>query len=270
MFTWFLEPKHRVYIGFQFVSIAVALVLFGLDIFAKWLPPPGVAVAIVAVVAAGMSLHPEMRGSHKAIWMLTIGAFLFLEFLAIGREATDQREAAMLNQQRFEVTINTATGGDSFAIAWPIIRVENISIVILQKGKFPISDLSVRMADEEALLHNYNLPYTGIGTLATDDYRPLVRFGMPNSSEKRFIASFRARNGAWDELMLFRKDQGGSWHFATRVYRHKGQLAFAELKQQTRDALIFEWTDREFPGDSVADAVWDSFNGQERYCTDCK
>jgi hypothetical protein len=61
------------------------------------LPPPGYAVGVLAVLAAAMSVHGEMRMGHKILWMLLIGAFLFAEFRAIDN---DRAEFAMKEECR--------------------------------------------------------------------------------------------------------------------------------------------------------------------------
>jgi uncharacterized membrane-anchored protein YhcB (DUF1043 family) len=59
-------------------------------------PHPGIAVAWIALVAAAMSIHPDMSGWQKAVWMLAIGAFLIVETRAIAkdREETNRSVAA--------------------------------------------------------------------------------------------------------------------------------------------------------------------------------
>ncbi|MGB7548355.1 MAG: hypothetical protein WBM14_11445 [Terracidiphilus sp.] len=89
--AWFTEPRQRLFVAVQSVCVLVACTFFGCFFFGR-LPPPGVAVAILAVVAAAMSLHRGMRGSHKALWMLIIGAFLVIELLAIVHERNEQNE----------------------------------------------------------------------------------------------------------------------------------------------------------------------------------
>lgn len=56
------------------------------------LPPPGWAVALIAVAAAAMSVHDEMKGWQKAIWLIVIGAFLVMEIRAIKKDRNEQKE----------------------------------------------------------------------------------------------------------------------------------------------------------------------------------
>ena len=56
----------------------------------KWvlLPSPGYSVAVLAVLAAIMSLHQGMKPWQQAIWLLLIGGFLWIEFRAIDKDRT--------------------------------------------------------------------------------------------------------------------------------------------------------------------------------------
>jgi hypothetical protein len=66
--------------------------LSGIVLAVYWwreLPVPGYAIGVLAVLAAVMSVHGEMRSGHKVLWMLLIGAFLFLEFRAITKDRGD-------------------------------------------------------------------------------------------------------------------------------------------------------------------------------------
>src|SRR5438045_3774874 len=74
----FCSRSHRIFIFAQLLFLSGALVFFTLWLTVDWLPLPGFAVAIIAVAAATMSIHGEMGGYHKAIWMLIIGAFVVL------------------------------------------------------------------------------------------------------------------------------------------------------------------------------------------------
>jgi len=55
-------------------------------------PWPGIAVAVIAVLAALMSVHPEMKPRHKFIYFLLMAALLAIEFRAMRK---DRHEAAL-------------------------------------------------------------------------------------------------------------------------------------------------------------------------------
>jgi hypothetical protein len=67
------------------------------------LPLPGYAVAIVAVLAALMSVHSNIQPRHKFIYFLLMGALLFIEFRAIKKDKDEAQEAQkQLNTQENE------------------------------------------------------------------------------------------------------------------------------------------------------------------------
>ena len=68
----------------------------------RHLPSPGYAIAVVALVAAVMSVHGEMRGPQKAIWLLLIGVFMIIEFRAIkeDRMATEEHQRLIEKEDR--------------------------------------------------------------------------------------------------------------------------------------------------------------------------
>ncbi len=88
--------QHWVFLFVQ-AGIAVAAVIFWIH-----LPPPGWAVALLAGVAAAMSIHVDMRGWQKALWMLLIGVLLVIELRAISKDRrdSDSKAQAVHDQQQ--------------------------------------------------------------------------------------------------------------------------------------------------------------------------
>jgi hypothetical protein len=149
----------------------------------RHLPAPGYAIGVLAVLAAVMSIHSEMRRWHKAVWMLLIGAFLFLEFRAIDQDRRDNETkeagirkeerssfAAILkqNQDQFDKTMNNLssiiqssadvaklskenvdelTGGNSYAVVVPIMHPINAQndfrLVAYVAGTHRLSDVQI-------------------------------------------------------------------------------------------------------------------------------
>jgi hypothetical protein len=92
------------------------------------LPVPGWAVAILAVVAAAMSIHGDMRDWQKAVWMLLIGLLLIVELRSISKERTDSDARALAARQEQDLAFkrvrdaqdadfNATAGGLETAIA---------------------------------------------------------------------------------------------------------------------------------------------------------
>ena len=78
------------FVAMQIIFASTALLFFALWLCCSWLPLPGIAVAIIGVAAATMSIHEGMSPWHRALWMLIIGAFLVIEILAIKHAEVDQ------------------------------------------------------------------------------------------------------------------------------------------------------------------------------------
>ncbi len=162
--------------------------------------------------------------------------------------------------------IATATGGDSFCFVRFLFEGSTGGILLLQSGRYPLADVIMRTIDEDSLKEDTQL--ITIGTLPVRGYRHLRKVAMPDVSEKRFITMFTARNGAWDQFILLRRDTNKRWHFATQVVENKGQVKYKELLREGKHP-IFTAIDPGFPG-TVTEATWSSFNGLERFCLNCK
>ena len=94
MSTFELKEKHpfwnRVFFALELACVPLAL---------WWipythLPAPGWAVALIAGAAAAMSVHDEMKGWQKGIWLIVIGAFLITELRAISKDREEAQHQA--------------------------------------------------------------------------------------------------------------------------------------------------------------------------------
>src|ERR1700733_5031349 len=96
--TWFirkwmrwlrLECRHHLfYFVCQFITLG-ALAYWWLT--SKHLPPPGVAVAIIAVLAAILSFHGGIRPRHKLTYFVLMAALLITEFRSIRKDREEAR-----------------------------------------------------------------------------------------------------------------------------------------------------------------------------------
>lgn len=112
----FTNHPHRAFVVSQVVCVAAAATFSLLGVFDGWFPPPGVAVAIIAVVAAMMSIHPDMEREHRALWLLIIGAFLVVEIFAIAHERTEQSRQQRIALQEEQQHFNEIANGIRSAI----------------------------------------------------------------------------------------------------------------------------------------------------------
>src|SRR5262245_18963068 len=84
---YLLQRRHAVFVFGQVVGVAYVVYWW------RVLPPPGYAIALLAILAAAMSLHGEMRAGHKAAWMVLLGFCLGLEFRAIRHDREEFSKA---------------------------------------------------------------------------------------------------------------------------------------------------------------------------------
>jgi hypothetical protein len=96
-----------------FVLAQVGATIWALGWLFGTTPSPGYSIGVLAVVAAVMSVHPEMKDFQKVIWMLLIGAFLTIEFRAIDkdRKENNKQQAATEQQQQqaFQSILDSGT-----------------------------------------------------------------------------------------------------------------------------------------------------------------
>jgi len=88
--------------GVALGSIAAAVLAW---LFSR-IPPPGIAVTVMGVMAAVMSLRTKATGTEKAIWMLIISALVFIEITAINRDRffNEQSEKIRAEEERQHFT----------------------------------------------------------------------------------------------------------------------------------------------------------------------
>ena len=180
----FLANKHLVFVLAQTLFSITAVAFAVLGFLCGWFPTPGVSVAIIAVVAATVSIHGDMEGSHKALWMLIIGAFLVLELVSIRHERNVQTAAqkTLLDEERkhfgeigdgikatisdsdsnFNATMGqfssvisqtgsvllNVTGGDSYGVVVPQTMGggDQIPLLVWNKGNNPLTGVTVSIA----------------------------------------------------------------------------------------------------------------------------
>jgi hypothetical protein len=166
--AWVYSARHV-----TFFSVQIAILLTAV-FWWRHLPPPGYAVALLALAAAALSVHEGTSAWQKALWMLTIGAMLPIEFRAINKDRAAQDAAHQqqrveqlnefnritsalqmsmdINQQQFanaigrtDLVLNGLTGGDSYAVIVPAIRpgLKEIPLVIENRGTYILTGVSV-------------------------------------------------------------------------------------------------------------------------------
>lgn len=94
--------KHPIWNRVFFVLQIACLPLAIWWIRYSHLPPPGWAVAFIAGAAAAMSVHDDMKGWQKGLWMLIIGAFLVTELRAIRKDRIGAEHQANVDRKTQE------------------------------------------------------------------------------------------------------------------------------------------------------------------------
>lgn len=261
--------------------IAVATMLY----WWRHLPATGYAIGVLAVIAAVMSVHGEMRPWQKVIWMLLVGAFLFLEFRAINKDRADFAKAeadrvAKEHQQfqtiavgvketiansdrqfaatmsRFNETLNTLTGDGSYCY---FTFNFGGTPALVHRGKYTLYDLHANFLDaKQGFIYGtewlLGSPMT-IGDFADGSARHISGLHKPsnlNSTDQlNLTIFFGARNGFWREDYRGRY-VGAQWVEAIRVFKQSSSTAPFWPKY----VLIFEKIDKRFPRDKNGRVAW--------------
>jgi hypothetical protein len=89
------RKKHPILNAVFFVLELTCIPLILWWIPSSHLPLPGWAVAFMAIAAAAMSVHDDMKPWQKGVWMLIIGAFLITELRAINKDRAESNAQAL-------------------------------------------------------------------------------------------------------------------------------------------------------------------------------
>jgi hypothetical protein len=214
---------------------------------------------------------------EEIAWFFIAFCFFFIETRAITNDrAENNRQQAQIRkeerdhftqtQQQFLRTLNnvregiqTETGGDSFCYVQFVAALtsERGFAMAVQKGKFPLYGVHVRIVDlekinkqpvtlESALHGDTNLE---VGDMAVGTGLPLTYINFSNNEKQDFNLFFSGRNGLWTQLLRMR-NVSGRWQSATKVTRSR-------LGNQGKyeDYPIFEKVDPQYPRVNGA-VVW--------------
>ena len=264
----------------------------------------GVVTFIMAVLGGVVSAHAPVKAWHKWLYasmfvMLgIIGLYFVIQQSNETAVATSRLSTSLdnLNNTAAETTrvqilntelqkrlllstatitdlsklgINVSSGGNSWAYLKFLFQREQTSVIALHGGNFPLADVSVRIRDgENTNLNAPPLASLSIGTLPVRGARVIGTIAVPDVDEKRYTASFMARNGNWDQLILLRR-KGGKWYSASVIQQNPGQVRFAQLKKLPGPPT-HPFIDKYFPG-TISPSLWrTTFSGQFLYCLDCQ
>jgi HNH endonuclease len=135
-----------------------------------------------------------------------------------------------------EKIVNQLTGGNSycrFMIENTGLQSDQLQLVAIHEGEFPLYDLQARIVDLEKFeslkgdLTKDNIrdadTTLNMGTLNPRMAMPSPRFSLTGFNRRSFNVFFTARNGTFTQLIrLCRKD--GEWTSADKVLRDNGDV----------------------------------------------
>jgi hypothetical protein len=238
--------------------IFLLLQLSALALFLYWLPwvhlpLPGFGIAVVAVLAAAMSLQGEIPQAQKAFWMLIIGAFVVTEFRAIRKDRDEyaKAEASRRTQERESFkgiadgitraiadsdknfnnvmdktnqVLANITGGNSFGFVVPQPWGERIPLLLWNHGDQPLSGVTLTVArtQEPDWGSDFFKPIF-IGTVGPHGFAPVPVFLTPRpeakSGQDHYWITVSAQNGTVSESLYLRKNRKGTvpWAYSYTV-----------------------------------------------------
>jgi hypothetical protein len=265
----------------------------------KWyfgmVPSPGYSVAVLAVAAAIMSVHPDMQVWQKLTWMLIIGAFLVLEFHAIDKDRSDNEisqhkaradepaafkviadginTAITNNQESFAISmermvklgqltkadIDESTGGNSFCYIdireWSGLSGA-VRTVLSQKGRNPVFNVNIRIVQLDNL--SANIAAGTMGAIERYFNIPFVRRG----GMSQVITDYQTLpNEASRSFNVFMTARNGSFTESIRLRRVAGGWSSAKIVTASYytkvTGVVLEESDKNFPAGTLdSDKDW--------------
>jgi hypothetical protein len=117
------ELKGWFYTLCQFLALTFIIFRAGYD----HLPAPGIAIAILAGLAALMSVHSEQRPWHKPLYFILMAFLLTVEFRAIRKDRDEANKAQIAAQQEANCRLQAMLNSEKEATA-QLITQENMQL----------------------------------------------------------------------------------------------------------------------------------------------
>ena len=223
------------------------------------LPNPGYAVAIVAGVAAAMSIHADMRGWQKSLWMVLIGFLLVIELRSISNDRAEANTKAThdrkLQDDAFRIVLDKEDavfsetlrgfreesdrmiGGHSFP--WLSVQVIGgpapyAEFLLRANGTNPLRNLNVSFGQSSCTVDsksniseaggsmNFQRYFDTYNGPSTANYLPNIVAGpyMLRTSRAVFFGYSSALNASWYHLVKFRLEDS-AWAWRSVVYESR-------------------------------------------------
>lgn len=163
-----------------------------------------------------------------------------------------------------ERNIDTLTGGDSFCYVFMTIdNTVGLQPLLIQKGKYHVFDITVRILDMEAFhvaadkgllidKGRYEQDFGPVSFLQRGTAKTLGTYPrLPaDLKSKRFNVFISARNGVMEELIRLQRTPAGAWTVAMLV-----SASYYDRKP----GIVLNLIDKQFPKESLKeDADWNN------------
>jgi hypothetical protein len=256
----------------KFAASTLCVVIVVLLFFAWrcYHPPVGVYIAIMGLVAAGVTLREKPSSLEKALWIVVITLLMFAEVQNLYIAENKQVKTFAHINSELEESLAQTTGGDSFCyVDMGRIAPNQLLVNLVRRGSYPVFNVVVTLNDVDAF-------YKGMqsGDLTSSrrffpaiDVVPVFSFGQrlatvsigSGASFRTFTAEIDARNGVFSEVLLVKTSGDGGTYRALRV-----KAWFSPTKQ----GIVLEQVDKDFPQDLLEkNQEWTRFNNLKRLRT---
>jgi hypothetical protein len=248
--------KYRKFITFGGLTVLVVVLLWLIRhrLYAvwQWHPLVGFFIAILGLLGVLVPFLREHIGKReKALWTAVFCLLLLLEFRSMYLYNQDETAVRDAQFKAFKETIDTITGGDSFAY----LEISNPNdaggtLVAVHKRLYPLYGVGARFVDlKKYVAMNTGVPPTrlnieagvtniNIGDLIHDTARAVGNVPFDGTDNQQFNIFFSARNGLWTESLRVQR-KNSNWYQAIRVLRRV---------DETHEPIIFEQIDPDYPG----------------------
>lgn len=248
-------------------------------------PPVGFYIAVLAFLAAVVSIMPPNNHWARAAWFIFFGAVLTFEIttlyqqrredeaaaninrqredeqVAMTRRLEDIRLAAILHQNRVALgeMLNTETGGDSFCYLY-LSPAQTGWIMELEKvGKYPLHSVEMQLTDnnvfqsEMARLHpdiqSHRLSALNAMEQAQTRSEQSITVGDFNEPSRRLLGGHPYPNSGQQEFSLFVGSLNGSWIEQITLRNIDGKWLEAVYVEGNAGGRPIDWNriDKGFP-----------------------
>jgi len=227
------------------------LLVGGIPLCFLWLfyrlPVAGIAIGGLGLVGAIVAVRGEnVTPWHKPMWALMSVLLLVVEVRAISHDRKEQDES---HQRELKRTLDSITGGESFAYVLPSTDFQNVMLNVVTQGESPLRDMYIEMQDlDEAAktkvfsidaIHKFTTYFTPLPYTSNKSVRNILTTSLPTTDTRRLHFTFFALNGVWGEKLTMRK-VGDRWLMALEVTNDKD----GPKPSQT---LLYEYAHPGFP-----------------------